>query len=229
MPGIDVIVKMDGGSWKEETAKKYKKHASMLEEYIDDKDRDPRWVFYTAQSYHDSATIKNNIPENNERLRRALKYYQERVSIPGGYHEERYYSQYRIGTIFLRLNSPWEETLTQLLKAYNIDPMRGEPFKVIIEYYQQIGEWNLAYLYAKFAYSTYHNVNLYPERILFVDNTIYNWKFVELYANSCYYVGKKDEPKRIYQNLVNINKQSPGLFSSSDTVRIDKNSNFFLK
>tara|TARA_R110000772_G_scaffold3193_4_gene11535 strand:- start:3544 stop:4701 length:1158 start_codon:yes stop_codon:yes gene_type:complete len=229
MPGIDVIVKMDGGSWKEDTSTKYRTHAAMLEDYIDNKDRDPRWIFYTAQSYHDSASIKGNEPENHERLRRSMKYYQERVSIPGGYHEERFYAQYRIGSIFLRLNKPWEDTLTQLLKAYNMDPMRAEPFKIIIEYYQSIGEWNLAFLYAKFAFTTYHGVDLYPARVLFVDNTLYNWKFAELYANACYYCGKKGEAKRVHQSLVDINKRSPEFFSPEDTSRINKNSGFFLK
>lgn len=229
MPGIDVIVKMDGGSWKEETSDKYRKHATLLEDYIDNKDRDPRWIFYTAQSYHDSACIKNNMPENHERLRRAAKYYKERIDMSGGYHEERFYAQYRIGTIYLRLNRPWTETLHQLLTAYNMDPMRGEPFKVIIEYYQQIGEWNMAYLYAKFAYTTYHGINLYPERVLFVDNTLYNWKFAELYANACYYVGKKDEAKKVYIHLMDINKKQPGLFTPEDTDRLQKNSNFFLR
>lgn len=229
MPGIDIIVKMDGGSWKEDTAKKYRAHASMLEDYIDNKDRDPRWVFYTAQSYHDSASIKGNDPENNERLRRSMKYYSERLGMAGGYHEERFYAQFRIGTIFMRLNRPWEDTMIQLLKAYNMDPMRGEPFKVIIEYYQQMGEWNMSYLYSKFAYHTYHGVNLYPNRVLFVDNTLYTWKFAELYANSCYYVGKKDVAKKIHQNLMEINKTNPGLFKPEDTIRINKNSEFFLK
>lgn len=228
MPGIDVIVKMDGGSWKEDTAIKYRNHATMLEEYINYKDRDPRWVFYTAQSYHDSACVKGNPLENNERLRRSLKYYEERLNISSGYYEERFYAQYRIATIYMRLNRPWEDTLAQLLKAYSIDPMRAEPFKLIIEYYQQIGEWNLSYLYSKFAYNTYHGVNLYPDRVLFVDNTIYQWRFAELYANACYHVGKKEDAKQVYYNLIEINKRMTGLFSPEDTIRINKNSQFFL-
>ncbi len=70
MDGLTVRVYMDGASWKsEETNKKYKSHATILENYIDYTDRNSRWIFYTAQSYHDSATIPNNKPENDERLR----------------------------------------------------------------------------------------------------------------------------------------------------------------
>lgn len=228
MPGIDVNVQMDGGSWKEDTSNKYRKHAAMLEDYIDNIDRDPRWIFYTAQSYHDSACVKDNEIENIERLRRAAKYYDERVKFNGGYHEERFYAQYRIGTIYHRLNRPWNETHAQLLKAYNMDPMRGEPFKVLIEHYQMMGDWNMAYLYSKFAYTTYHGVELYPERVLFVDNTLYNWKFLELYANSCYYVGKKDEAKKIYKELLEIKQIKTNLFTPDDQIRIERNKGFFI-
>ena len=229
MPGIDVIVRMDGGSWKEDTAKKYRNHSALLEDYIDNKDRDPRWIFYTAQSYHDSACIKNNEPENNERLRRSMKYYSERVAIAGGYPEERFYAQFRVGTIYYRLQRPWSEVMEQLLMAYNIDPMRGEPFKMMIEHYQNMGDWNMAFLYSKFAYTTYHKNNPYPHRVLFVDNTLYDWKFAEYYANACFYTGKKDEARKVHQEVLVMTKQTPNLFSPEDINRINTNSGFFNK
>ena len=94
--GLHVDVKMVGASWKGNVADKYKKHAALLEDYIDNKDRNSRWVFYTAQSYHDSASLPDNREENEERLRRSIKYYQERVNRLDGYEEERFYSQFRI-------------------------------------------------------------------------------------------------------------------------------------
>lgn len=229
MPGFDVIVKMDGGSWKEDTHSKYRKHASALEDYIDNEDRDPRWIFYTAQSYHDSACIPNNEAENKERLRRSVKYYDERVKHAGGYHEERYYAQFRIGTIYMRLNRSWEDTEKQLLKAYRIDPKRGESFKYIIEYYQNLGDWHMAYLYAKFAYETYHGVNLYPERVLFVDNTIYAWKFADYYASACFYTGRKREASKVFKELVNIMESNKQYFSQEDIQRIESNKKHFIQ
>ena len=87
---------MDGASWQENISNKYISHSHVLEKYIADNRTDPRWIFYTAQSYHDSATMKDNKEENEERLRRSLKYYKERVGRTDGYMEERFYSQYRI-------------------------------------------------------------------------------------------------------------------------------------
>ena len=116
--GLYIHVNMDGGSWKEGSLhKKYRKHAEMLEDYINHEDRDPRWIFYTAQSYHDSASIPDNKEENEERLRRSKKYYTERVENPGGYPEERYYSQYRIGHLSKVLEEPWAKTKSELIKA----------------------------------------------------------------------------------------------------------------
>jgi hypothetical protein len=58
------------------------------------------------------------------------------------------------------LEEPWNLTLQECLKAYAVDPSRGESIKTIIDYYLQIGEWSLAYLYSKFAIETFHEKTL---------------------------------------------------------------------
>jgi hypothetical protein len=68
-----------------------------------------------------SASLPDNKPENEERLRRAIKTYKERVGRMDGYEEERFYSQFRIGTIMRNLEEPWNLTHQELLKAYNMD------------------------------------------------------------------------------------------------------------
>jgi hypothetical protein len=67
-----VNVQMDGASWQGKTSEKYLDHAHRLETYISNDRSDARWIFYTAQSYHDSASIADNKDENEERLRRSL-------------------------------------------------------------------------------------------------------------------------------------------------------------
>ena len=113
---IHVDVQMTGNSWQGDIPTKYKNHAFVLEKYIDANRQDPRWIFYTAQSYHDSASIPDNKEENEERLRRALKYYKERVSRPDGYPEELFYAQYRIGTIMRSIEDPWNLVHQECLK-----------------------------------------------------------------------------------------------------------------
>jgi glycosyltransferase involved in cell wall biosynthesis len=227
MEGIAVKVHMDGGSWKGNIADKYKKHSAILEDYIDNKDRNARWVFYTAQSYHDSASLQDNRPENEERLRRALKYYRERVNRNDGYEEERFYSQFRIGTISKALELPWNETHQELLKAYSMDPLRAEPIKAIIDYYLTVGEWNMAYLYSKFAKVNFHGKNPYPTRLLFVDESLYVWRFLEVHAAAAFYTGKREEAAANYKELQDALKKFPQYFTPEDVNKINSNAQFF--
>lgn len=225
--GLHVDVKMIGASWKGNIADKYKKHAALLEDYIDNQDRNSRWVFYTAQSYHDSATLQDNREENDERLRRSMKYYKERVNRLDGYEEERFYSQFRIGTIMNILEYPWAETHQTLLKAYAMDPLRAEPIKAIIDHYLQTQEWHMAYVYTKFARTTFHNNNPYPGRLLFVDESLYNWKFLEVHAAACVYTGRKEEGKATYDEMVSIMRKNPQWFSQDEVNKINMNAQFF--
>jgi glycosyltransferase involved in cell wall biosynthesis len=226
---IHVDVKMTGASWQGNIPAKYKSHAFELEKYIDEDRKDPRWIFYTAQSWHDSASVPDNREENEERLRRALKYYRERVSRLDGYAEEIYYAQYRIGTIMRILEEPWNLTHQECLKAYSMDPVRGESIKTIIDYYLQVGEWHMAYLYTKFAKVNFHGKNPYPSRLLFVDESLYVWKFAEAHAAACFYTGRMEEAKANYLEIVNLTKTNPQNFSPEDLAKIAANGQFFNK
>ena len=224
---IHVDVKMIGASWQGDIPTKYKNHAFVLEKYIDANRQDPRWIFYTAQSYHDSASLPDNKEENEERMRRSMKYYRERISRTDGYAEEVFYSQYRVGTIMRILEEPWNLTHQELLKAYAMDPLRGEPIKTIIDYYLQVNEWNMAYLYTKFAKVNFHGKNPYPTRLLFVDEALYVWKFAEAHAAACFYTGRMDEAKATYQEILNISKVQPQFFTPEDYKKIEMNGQFF--
>lgn len=227
LDGITVRVKMDGGSWKENIPAKYQNHAHSLEKYIDNDRTDPRWIFYTAQSYHDSACFPDNKEENSERLRRSLKYYRERVSRPDGYPEEIFYAQFRIGTIMRSLEEPWNLCLSELLKAYSIDPLRGEPIKAIIDYYLAIGEWHNAYLFSSMGKKIFHGNNPYPKRLLFVDETLYVWRFLEAHAAACFYTGRKDEGKKTYMEMLKLAQEQPQYFTPEDLQKIQMNKQFF--
>lgn len=224
---VHVDVKMIGASWQGNIPTKYLSHAHILEKYINENRQDPRWIFYTAQSYHDSASIPDNREENEERLRRSLKYYRERVGRTDGYAEEIYYSQYRIGTIMRVIEEPWNLTHQECLKAYSMDPLRGESIKTIIDYYLQVGEWSLAYLYTKFAVENFHGKNPYPTRLLFVDESLYKWKFLESHAAACFYTGKNSESKETYNKILQAVKDHPQSFSPEDLKKIEMNGQFF--
>lgn len=225
LDGLHVKVQMDGGSWKENISEKYRKHANVFEEYIQN-NKDPRWIFYTAQSWHDSASTTDKL-ENEERWRRALKHYKDRIAITEGYEEERFYSQYRVACVKRQLECAWPEVHNEALKAFSMDPLRAEPIKLIIEYYFMIGEWHLAYIYTKFCMDNFHNKNPYPKRLLFIDESLYTWRFLELHSASCFYTGKLEEAKVCYMQLKKLLADSPELFSPEDMNKIQSNGQFF--
>lgn len=227
MDGLCVKVHMDGGSWKGNVADKYKKHSAILEDYIDNIDRNPRWVFYTAQSYHDAASLPDNRPENEERLRRSLKYYRERVNRFDGYEEERYYSQFRIGSIMRSLEEPWCDTMQELLKAYAMDPLRAESIKLIIDHYLGNGEWHLAYLYSKFAKANFSGKNPYPTRLLFVDESLYTWRILEVHAAASFYTNRREESAATFKELQDVMKKHPEYFTPEEVAKINSNAQFF--
>ena len=226
--GIEVHVNMDGGSWKEDLSNKYIKHAHLLEQYISENRTDPRWIFYTAQSYHDSASMKNNREENEERLRRSLKYYKERVTRKDGYYEEIFYSQYRIAYIMDLIDEPWSLTNQEYLKAYNLDTLRAEPIKAIIDHYISLNEWNLVYLYTKFGIDNFHMKNPYPKRLLFLDQSLYEWKFLESHSAASFYTNKKQEATYYFKQLVDISIKKKELFTENDLLKIERNKSYFI-
>jgi hypothetical protein len=125
------------------------------------------------------------------------------------------------------IEEPWNLTHQELLKAYSMDPLRGESIKTIIDYYLQVGEWSLAYLYTKFAVENFHGKNPYPTRLLFVDESLYNWKFLESHAAACFYCGKNTESKETYNKILQAVKDHPQSFSPEDLKKIEINGQFF--
>lgn len=220
LEGLNVEVKMEGASWKGDIHMKYYNHAAELEKYIIT-NQDPRWIFYVAQSWNDAACVPNNPQENHQRLKRALHYYKRRVEIPVGYHEERYYAQYRAALIQLMLGHPFSTVHQELLKAYHIDPLRGESIKTIIDYYGQRGEYPLAYIYSKFGVNTFHGKNPFPNRLLFIDKVLYDFVFLETHILTCFQLGYKEETLYYHNMLNELIKTKPDLFTDVDLNRIN--------
>ena len=223
-----VNVKNDGNSWKIDTNKKYKKDALLYEKFIlEDSDiaKDPRWLFYCAQSWHDSATSKNE-EENKESLRRSMYYYKKRIeSEEKGYFEEIYYSQLRIGIIQMILKEDFNVFKDSLLEAYKHDNMRGEGFKYIIQYYQREKKWHNSLIFTKFCYDEFHGKSPYPKRILFIEEALYEWKFLEMHIGSLFYNRRIKEAQKLCIELEEIMNGKIHLFTKEDVVRVKKNIN----
>ena len=108
-----------------------------------------------------------------------------------------------------------------------MDPLRAESIKAIVDYYLMVGEWNMAFLYSKFAKENFHGKNPYPTRLLFVDESLYVWRFLEVHAAACFYTGRKDEASQSYKELQQCMVKYPQYFTQDDINKINSNAQFF--
>jgi glycosyltransferase involved in cell wall biosynthesis len=216
--GISVKVTVDGNSWGDKSKKqikaKYKKHAKMLLEYVEENE-DPRWIFYLAQSYRDARDYKN-----------AEKWYAKRVEMKEGYWEERYVAQLNLAACMKYNKRPVEKWVNAFSKCSKFDFKRAEHFIPLIMHYQSEENWPMAYSLGKYALDNCGN-NPYPKSKLFIDSSCYDWKLLDLHMLSVFYLGKSIELKTLMYLLED--KIEKNLIPKSQLERIEFNRSFYMK
>ena len=106
----------DGGS----KSNKFERDIKLLLDGIKDEPNNVRYYFYLANSYHDSGKYEEAIP-----------IYIKRIEF-GGWQEEVWYSYYRIGTCYYKLNK-FSDALYYWLEGYDYYPNRLESIYEIIK------------------------------------------------------------------------------------------------
>jgi tetratricopeptide (TPR) repeat protein len=144
---------------------KYKKDALLFEMALLDEPNNSRNLYYLAQSYRDCKEYDN-----------AIKYYKKRVDIaPNCDSEETYYAQYQIALCKICKNEPFENYVGDLLKAYNIRPIRLE---AVATYLKCCRLNNLNYL----GYQTFKHIlernKLETDDTSFLNGEVYKWSFL---------------------------------------------------
>lgn len=217
--GLTTLVLPDGNSWTSETQQqKYEGHARILKEYVEnDPKKDPRWVFYLAQSYRDA-----NTPENREE---AIKWYEKRASMNSGYWEEVYFSMLMVASLKGSQNYPVHEILESYLKCGKANPHRAEHLIPPIIHYHTQKEFDIAYIYSSHAMK-YAGKSPMPHSSLFIDPTIYEWKIYDLHSLSCWYSGRKEEGRETYKLL--LKKVNQGIVPKEEATRILDNKKYFM-
>ncbi|WP_454047548.1 glycosyltransferase [Chryseobacterium sp. Marseille-Q8038] len=216
---FEINVYNDGNSWQNNLTEKYLNHANILEKHLQKNDITDaaRWLFYLAQSYYFSALFTFNNDDRICKLNKALKVYRERVAMTAdGYSEEIFYSQYIIGRISYLLEKDWDVVLNEYTKADDIDPIRAETtYKIICHYYDN-DNYTSAYEYSKKSLKLYHGKNPFPQRLLFVELELYNWKLLYKHLKICVKINHIDEAKITVEELNNLVDESPEWFNSED-------------
>lgn len=219
--GLVTLVTPDGNSWTSETQQqKYEGHAKILEEYIkNDPKKDPRWVFYLAQSYRDA-----NTPENREK---AVEQYKKRAQMTSGFWEENYFSSLMVAAISGQLARPPEEVLNAYLETGKYNTQRVEHLIPVILHYHSIKEFDIAYMFSSHAMK-YAGKNPTPKSSLFIDPSVYSWKIYDLHSLSAYYSGRKEEATKTFKTLMKIVDKKDGTIPEGEVKRLIENKKFFM-
>lgn len=210
--GAHVLVKAEGSSWNN-IKQKYTDHALILEKYTEIDD-DPRWVFYTAQSWRDAGEYL-----------KSFEWYEKRSKLEGGYVEEVYFSLFMMARLAEIMQWEKSKVISLYNDAHKNDPMRGESLKHLVLFLQRLGEWETAYIYSKYGLR-YNLRNPYPQRVLFIDNQLYQYQMMEYHSISCFNTGRTEEGSAAYWQF--RMQLQPGSLSPEQEKVIKDNEKYFL-
>lgn len=169
LSGIEI--KILGGGNRQQNPNKSYNDALVLQKEIDKDPTNTRYMFYLAQTYSDAGEYQ-----------KAIYYYKQRV-LMGGWIEEIYCSQYRIGLCAERLQQ-YDEAILNYLKAYNLRPTRNEALYRLAVLYRQFKKYHLSYLFAKKGLELPLTTD-----ILFVEQNIYDYLLLFELSISQYWIG----------------------------------------
>jgi len=211
---IHVIVRAEGHSWKN-VKQKYLSHAKILEKYTEE-NKDPRWLFYTAQSYRDC-----------QEYEKSIIWYGKRAAVNEGFLEEIFISKFMIAKLSEAIGKTKNECLLLYQDAHTYDNLRGESIKSLIQMYQRHKDWENAYVFSLYGLR-YNNTNPYPNRILFLDKSLYDFEMLELHSLSCFYTNRIEEGSRCYWLMrQQLQKLGENYLSVDAMERVKSNEQYF--
>ncbi len=168
----DVVLYQDRTLDDDKSSKRHHRDIKLLLRAYKKDPKNPRTVFYLAQSYEcvgDHAA--------------AYKYFAARVDLEG-FGEERFAAMLRCGTLAEKLNKPWDTAFMWFWKAWQ-HSHRAEPVIKLAEHYIK-KDWESAYAFITLAC----RLDFPQGTLLFVDNNAYEYQRWHLLGWIAYYVGE---------------------------------------
>lgn len=185
---------------------KYRNDARVLEEALKSEPDNARYVFYLGQSHRDAG--------NREA---AIEAYARRACM-GGWAEEVFYSLLQLGLLLEKSGGPFEPAQAAFLRAYQYRPTRAEPLCELARHHREAKDHALAHLFASQARRLPR-----PPDVLFVDESVYEWRALDEYAIAAYYMGEQRESLAACERLL-----SEGKLPAEHRARVEKNREFAL-
>jgi hypothetical protein len=141
--------------WKLEQCSKYNQYACVHENYIRQRDQAFKWIFLTAQYYTQTASLVERETDGHYLQEKARYYLGQVLRSPVAKLEHRYWALWNQYKILTAQRKPWPELMEMLLRLYALAPSRAQAIKEILHHYILSEEWNLAYLFSKFAVTSF--------------------------------------------------------------------------
>lgn len=180
---------------------KYLKDAEILERELEKDPTNGRNQMLLGQSYRDAGHFE-----------KALEAYRKRVAMPGGWDEERFYSQLEVGKISIRLGKPENVVLAELLAAYHLRPIRAEPLYELACYFRSKKSYAMALLFAKAGVRTPK-----PDDALYVSDSVYSWRLWDELSVATFWLGDYAASKEACEVL--LGKVEAGVPIPEEDVR----------
>jgi glycosyltransferase involved in cell wall biosynthesis len=189
---------------------KYANDAKILEDALVNEPQNTRYQFYLAQSYRDSAQHE-----------KAIEAYAKRVEM-GDWQEEIYYSMYMIAKIKEKIGGPTEEITELYMRAWEFRPERLEALFHAMRKLRDQKRFLLAFAIGDVGVKTRGTGD-----ILFVEPEIWQWRLLDEYSLSAYYIGNPEiavEKTGAILKAPFFNNLHP-----EEQKRLKKNMDFYMK
>lgn len=206
LPGLTCKGFFDGARNADPKAK-YQADARLLEAALEQDPDNSRYVFYLGQSHRDAGNVDA-----------ALAAYQRRTQM-GGWDEEIWYSLYQLGCLLEKKGGDFAAAQSAYLRAYQFRPTRAEPLFELARHHRIEKNWALAHLFATQAF----RIPLPKDDILFVDQSVYDWRAVDEYAIAAHWMGDYREALAATAFLLEKAKLPVG-----ERARVEKNRGYSL-
>jgi glycosyltransferase involved in cell wall biosynthesis len=186
----------DGGN----RADKLQRELELLQLDLSDDPGDPRTMFYLGRTYDDLVQPAT-----------AAAHYRRRLEL-GGWEEERWYAQWRLGVCLLRSGAA-DEGVGVLLGAWDRRPERAEPLWALAEHYRLEGRWRLSWeageLARRWTSAQPDGEGAAPTTDrLFVHDDVYRWRLAYERSICAWYLGHVAAGRRLCHYLLSISLPS---------------------
>lgn len=180
---------------------KFKKDIALLKKGLEQEPNNARYMFYLAQSYRDDGDYQQ-----------AMKHYQKRAAM-GGWDEEVFYSLLEEARCKQKLTHPIPTVLDSYLKAHHYRPTRLESLCDALAFCRQHQLFHIGYQLGSVVYK----IEM-PKDILFVDQSVYQWRFADELSVAAIYAGYKVQAAAMIKKLLS-SKDLP----DSERARLESN------